>query len=127
MGRRGGNRPRNPNYTARAGHRAQPPAHAPPENAISLEGAYAMPKKKQREREHRGRPRGTENPLSHWIDRAGLSRQDAADKLGVERVHLDRLCRDRRTPSLELAFKIEHLTRGAIQAESWLGRRVKGD
>jgi transcriptional regulator with XRE-family HTH domain len=67
----------------------------------------------------RGRPRKRETPLSRWIDAATRTREDVAEELGVTRVHLDRLCRNERRPSLELALAIEKLTAGAVPATFW--------
>lgn len=67
-----------------------------------------------------GRPRKATNALARWIDAKRLSRDEVADRLGVSRAHLDRLCADGRRPDLELAFAIQDLTGGEIPARSWL-------
>jgi transcriptional regulator with XRE-family HTH domain len=48
-----------------------------------------------------------------------MTRDDLAERLGVTRPYVDHLCRGGRRPSLELAFKIEKLTRGEVAAASW--------
>jgi len=68
----------------------------------------------------RGRPRKTETKLSRWIDAQGLLRDKVAVQLGIGRTYLDKLCRGKSRPSLELAVEIEKLTRGAIPASDWL-------
>jgi hypothetical protein len=66
-----------------------------------------------------GRPRKRETPLSRWIDQSGKTRDEIAERLVITRIHLDRLCRADRRPSLELAIEIEKLTDGAVPAEIW--------
>lgn len=66
-----------------------------------------------------GRPRKCDSPLSRWLDNSGLSRDEAATELEISRPHLDRLCRQERRPSLDLAVRIETLTGGAVTTASW--------
>lgn len=68
----------------------------------------------------RGRPRTTTNAFGRWIDRSKLSRDEVAERLRLSRQYVDRLCRDDRRPDLELAVKIEDLTRGKIRPRDWL-------
>lgn len=68
----------------------------------------------------RGRPRKSETKLSLWLDAAGMTRYDLADRLGIGRGHADRICRGERRPSLELAVEIEKLTRGGVPASYWM-------
>lgn len=68
----------------------------------------------------RGRPRQTETKLSRWIDGQRLTRDQIATRLGIGRTYLDKLCRAQSRPSLDLAFRIEKLTRGAVPATDWL-------
>jgi plasmid maintenance system antidote protein VapI len=70
-------------------------------------------------RKRRGRPRKRETPLSRWIDRAGKTRDEVAERLVITRTHLDRLCNAARRPSLELALEIEKLTDGEVPASVW--------
>ena len=67
-----------------------------------------------------GRPRGVTNAFGKWIDQSGKSRETVAERLGVGLQYVHLLCRNGRRPDLELAFKIERMTKGKIQAESWL-------
>jgi plasmid maintenance system antidote protein VapI len=43
-----------------------------------------------------------------------------AKRLGITKDHVDQLCRGRRRAALELAFRVEALSRGAIPARFWL-------
>jgi transcriptional regulator with XRE-family HTH domain len=75
----------------------------------------------------RGRPRKRETKLSRWIDASGMSRDDVAHELGVGRTYLDKLCRGQHLPGLEVAFRIEQLTGGAIAASDWIGAKLHHD
>lgn len=68
----------------------------------------------------RGRPRKKESTLSRWMDSQNLTRDDVAAQLDIQRTYFDKLCRAESRPSLELAFEIEKLTRGAVPASDWL-------
>lgn len=68
----------------------------------------------------RGRPRKTETRFSRWIDAQKVEREVVADRLGVARNYLDKLCREEARPSLELAIAIEKLTGGSVPAGDWL-------
>ncbi len=67
----------------------------------------------------RGRPRQSSNILSDWIDSAGKTRSEIAHALRIGPRHLDQLCASRRRPDIDLAFRIEDLTRGAVPARFW--------
>lgn len=67
----------------------------------------------------RGRPRTKETALSRWLDAAGMTRYEFAERLELSRSHADAICRGVRRPSLELAFAIEKLTKGAVPASVW--------
>jgi hypothetical protein len=67
----------------------------------------------------RGRPRQESNILSDWIDSTGRTRKDVAIQLKVAPGHLDQLCASRRRPDIDLAFRIEDLTDGAVPARFW--------
>jgi transcriptional regulator with XRE-family HTH domain len=54
------------------------------------------------------------------MDAQGLTRDLVAARLKIQRTYLDKLCRAESRPSLELAFEIEKLTRGLVQASDWL-------
>ena len=68
----------------------------------------------------RGRPRKAQTKLSRWIDAQKLERGVVADRLGIARNYLDKLCREDARPSLELAIAIEELTGGGVPAANWL-------
>jgi hypothetical protein len=74
-----------------------------------------------------GRPRKKETNLSRWIDASGMTRDEAAEKLAVNRTHLDILCRGDGRPGLALALAIEKLTDGAIPAADWVQVRIRKD
>jgi plasmid maintenance system antidote protein VapI len=68
----------------------------------------------------RGRPRSSAtSAFSRWLDRRGQTRGWAAEKLGVTRTYIDKLCRSDASPSLALAAKVERLTGGAVSATMW--------
>jgi DNA-binding XRE family transcriptional regulator len=73
-----------------------------------------------KEQRGRGRPRKTQTKLSRWIDAHKLERGVVADRLGVARNYLDKLCREDARPSLQLAVAIAKLTGGAVPAAAWL-------
>jgi transcriptional regulator with XRE-family HTH domain len=66
-----------------------------------------------------GRPRARETALSKWIDASGKTRDEIAERLGVKRQWLDKLCRAERRPSLDLALEIEKMTKGQVPASFW--------
>jgi transcriptional regulator with XRE-family HTH domain len=61
-----------------------------------------------------GRPPEHEGRLARWIKKAGLTRREVAERLGLDRRTVDNLCREARRPSLELAVEIEKLTKGKV-------------
>jgi transcriptional regulator with XRE-family HTH domain len=68
-----------------------------------------------------GRKPNTNTPLGKWIAEHGNGdRVAVAEKLGIQRTSLDRLCRDGSRPSLDLAAKIAKLTRNAVPLDYWL-------
>jgi hypothetical protein len=68
-----------------------------------------------------GRPPEKElNAFGKWIMASGLTRAVVAEDLETTVQHLGRLMSDEQRPSLELAFKIEKYTDGAISAKSWV-------
>ncbi len=74
-------------------------------------------------RRPRGRPRSEVITLfSRWLDANGRDRAWAADQLAVSRSYVDRLARGSSMPSLDLALKIERLTRGAVTPAMWFQR-----
>jgi DNA-binding XRE family transcriptional regulator len=66
-----------------------------------------------------GRPVEKRNKLGVWVDDRGWTRQDLALKLGIARGSAIRLCNGLRRPGLDLALKIEALTKGAVPVSYW--------
>ncbi len=66
-----------------------------------------------------GRPVEKRSKLGVWIEEHGWTRQQLADELGIVRGSVDRLCSGLRRPSLELALKIEALTKGGVPVGYW--------
>lgn len=50
-----------------------------------------------------------------------MSRDEVALKLGVARTYLDKLCRGQHRAGLDVALRLEKLTRGAIPVSDWVG------
>ncbi|GMV16639.1 MAG: hypothetical protein AMXMBFR56_48630 [Polyangiaceae bacterium] len=74
-----------------------------------------------------GRPRKRETKFSRWIDSSGMTRDEVAAALDINRTHLDKVCRGARRPGLALALGIEKLTQGAIPAAEWLNVPIERD
>lgn len=58
--------------------------------------------------------------FSEFIRSSGLNRAAWADRLGISRPYLSDLLNGNKTPSLQLAFKIEQATGGKVPASAWL-------
>lgn len=58
--------------------------------------------------------------LREWSAREGLTRKDAADKLGVGLATLDSWVQGQRRPGLAAARVIEEATRGFVKPDDWL-------
>lgn len=58
--------------------------------------------------------------LAQIITASGLSRTAWAEKLGISKSYLSDILNWNRTPSLELAVRIERLTSGAVPCTSWV-------
>jgi hypothetical protein len=56
-----------------------------------------------------------------------MTRDEAAEKLAINRTHLDILCRGDSRPGLALAVAIEKLTDGAIAVADWIETPVQKD
>jgi transcriptional regulator with XRE-family HTH domain len=67
-----------------------------------------------------GRPVEKRGKLGVWVDERGWTRQRLADELGITLASAARLCSDARRPSLEMAVKIEDLTKGAVPVRYWV-------
>jgi hypothetical protein len=55
-----------------------------------------------------------------------MTREEAAERLSINRTYLDMVCRGARRPGLALALAIEKLTAGAIPAAEWVGDDAGG-
>jgi len=60
-----------------------------------------------------------ENLLSKYLKETSTNRTEFASELGITPNSLDRLCSSVRRPSLELANKIEKLTKGKVPTGFW--------
>ena len=57
--------------------------------------------------------------LTQAITASGQTRRAIADQLGISASYLSLLEGGKKRPSLDLAFRIERLTGGAVPAASW--------
>jgi plasmid maintenance system antidote protein VapI len=73
-------------------------------------------KKATRRRRKQHRP---ETRLARWLESVGMTRVELAQRLEVFYGHVDKMCHGERRPSLELALRIEKLTRGAVPMSYW--------
>lgn len=62
---------------------------------------------------------GMEN-LASYLDTRGISQREFARLLDVDPSIVSRLVHGQMRPGLELAFRIERLTKGRIKAASWV-------
>lgn len=60
------------------------------------------------------------NRLSEYLTKTGTSQRAFADKLGVSPSYLNELVKNLKQPRLDLAFRIERITKGAVPARSWI-------
>jgi transcriptional regulator with XRE-family HTH domain len=58
--------------------------------------------------------------LDEWLQAKKINVVAFADELGLDHSTLYRAISGERMPSLEVAFAIEHLTRGKVKAETFL-------
>lgn len=59
------------------------------------------------------------NELKTYLLAIGGRQQDLADLIGISRPYLSGLLSGKKRPSLDLALRIEDVTRGAVPAASW--------
>jgi len=59
--------------------------------------------------------------LTDFIIASGEARRVWAERFGVSAGYLSDLERGKKTPSLEVAVRIERVTGGAVPAVSWIG------
>jgi len=57
--------------------------------------------------------------FTNVITSMGIPRRAIADQLGISTAYLSQLESGKKRPSLDLAFRIERLTGGAVPAASW--------
>lgn len=58
--------------------------------------------------------------FSEFIRSSGQNRATWADRLEISRSYLSDILNGNKTPSLDLAVRIERLTGGAVPASSWI-------
>jgi transcriptional regulator with XRE-family HTH domain len=58
--------------------------------------------------------------LTDFILSSGVSRTSFADRLGISRAYLSLLENGKKTPSLELAVRIDRETAGRVPVSSWV-------
>jgi transcriptional regulator with XRE-family HTH domain len=58
--------------------------------------------------------------FAQHIDHSNENRSAWAERLGISRSYLSDLLNRKKTPSLELAVRIQNLTGGAVPASSWI-------
>ena len=58
--------------------------------------------------------------LGSYLQTAKIKQSAFAASISVDQATVSKLCRGKIQPSLELAFRIERQTRGAVQASSWV-------
>ncbi len=65
--------------------------------------------------------------LASYLEQTQLTQSDFAAAVGVKQSTISRLKNGRFAPSLELAAKIEKLTKGAVPAAALLPTQREGD
>lgn len=58
--------------------------------------------------------------FAEYITKSGDSRAAWAARVGVSRSYLSDMLNGKKTPSLDVAVRIERLTGGAVPASSWI-------
>lgn len=58
--------------------------------------------------------------LQHYLASSGTRQSSLAAQLSITRGYMSELVSGRKVPSLELAFRIERLTDGAVPASCWI-------
>lgn len=58
--------------------------------------------------------------FAEYITQCGEKRTVIAARLGISKSYLSDILNGNKTPSLDLAFRIERLTNGAVPASSWI-------
>lgn len=65
--------------------------------------------------------------LSAYLARAAKTQAQFASELGVDQATVSKLCRQKMTPSLDLAVRIERLTLSEVLASSWVAAQTRED
>lgn len=65
--------------------------------------------------------------LSAYLTRAAKTQAQFAADLGVDQATVSKLCRQKMTPSLDLAVRIERLTSGEVAVSSWISNPRQED
>lgn len=65
--------------------------------------------------------------LRTYADTFDGRQRDLADALGISQPHLSLLLAGRKRPSLDLAVRIEQVTKGAVPATSWVETSPRQD
>jgi plasmid maintenance system antidote protein VapI len=58
--------------------------------------------------------------FAEFIAKSGETRSAWADRLGISKSFLSEILNGNRTPSLDLAVRIERMTEGAVLAACWI-------
>lgn len=69
---------------------------------------------------------GMEQLITH-IKAAGLSRKDFAKSVGISAPYLTQILTGVKRPSLDLAFRIQDTTAGAVPAACWVSHHEPSD
>jgi DNA-binding XRE family transcriptional regulator len=59
--------------------------------------------------------------VKNYIEKYNISQTDFANKIGISKTHVNLIIKGKRIPSVNLAKKIELLTKGKIRASEILG------
>jgi transcriptional regulator with XRE-family HTH domain len=61
----------------------------------------------------------THNRLKSWLDASSITQAELARRLEYDKGNMHRILNGRLRPTLDLAFRIERETGGAIPASAW--------
>lgn len=67
------------------------------------------------------------HPLAIYLRDRNITQAGFAELIGVSQASVSKLLRGANQPSLDLAFRIERATGGAVPAGVWVGRDPKED
>lgn len=57
--------------------------------------------------------------LSDYLEKKKVTAAEMAERVGVSREYISMLAAGKRTPSLEIAFKIERHSSGLVPVKTW--------